>query len=540
LKKIVIVIQARTNSSRLPGKVLLPIGGLPVVVLAAKRVLSEKNIVIVATSDEKSDDHLASVVKGHGITVFRGALNNVLKRFVDCLSDYKNETIVVRLTADNIFPDAGLITEITDEFVDKELDYLCLNGELSGLPYGVSAEVMSLEAIREAYDNTYLPTDLEHVTPYLRRKYGEIYYQKHLSLDLGMYRCTIDSFSDYVNMTELFSQVQNPVQIPTFELIKILESNNKLIHKNNKLLVLGTAQLGFDYGINNESGRPTKTDSFNILSNTVENGSQYIDTANAYGNSESVIGDWLSTGWRERVKVITKLSPLTSLNDQSTKSEITQKVDESLYQSLLNLKIDIIDVFMLHRSEHISSHASAIFNRVLYWRSQGKISSLGVSVQSPEELEIVLNYPEIEFIQLPFNILDSRWKESIKKLIQEKDKRVIKVHVRSVFLQGLLLTNKKSLWLKANEDNPEKILSWLNESTIKLNQKDINSLCINYAISKPWVDAIVVGVDNTTHLDDAFKSLQLDRLTTEQIDNLERSRPNVCVSTLNPSLWKKI
>ena len=132
--KTVAILQARTNSSRLPGKVLLPINGIPMVVLAAKRAANTGREVIVATSCERSDDALAELLTRHGVRCVRGSLNNTLQRFLSALEVYEADTLVFRLTADNVFPDGALLDEIERDFVKRELDYLCCNGEVSGLP----------------------------------------------------------------------------------------------------------------------------------------------------------------------------------------------------------------------------------------------------------------------------------------------------------------------------------------------------------------------------------------------------------------------
>ena len=93
----VVVLQARTTSSRLPGKVLLPINGMPLVVLAAKRAANTGRRVIVATSMQDSDDGLAALLAHYDIPCFRGSLENTLDRVVEALSAFDDQTIVFRL-----------------------------------------------------------------------------------------------------------------------------------------------------------------------------------------------------------------------------------------------------------------------------------------------------------------------------------------------------------------------------------------------------------------------------------------------------------
>ena len=150
----VAVLQARTNSSRLPGKVLLPIKGVPLVVLAARRAANKGIDVVVATSKEESDDALVRVLQEYGISFYRGSLNNTLERIVGALSGFDDETRVFRLTADNVVPDGQLLEEIAKDFENRKLDYICGNGVESGLPYGVSAELTYLKHLREAAIST--------------------------------------------------------------------------------------------------------------------------------------------------------------------------------------------------------------------------------------------------------------------------------------------------------------------------------------------------------------------------------------------------
>lgn len=186
----VALIQARTNSSRLPGKILLPINRVPLIVCAAKRAENMGLDVIVVTSIEKSDDYLCRVLESYNIKYFRGSLNNTLQRFVLALKGYDKKTIVVRLTGDNIVPDGKFILGVVEEFVLNGYKYLTTTSESSGLPYGLSAEVMYLESLREAEMNTNDKNDCEHVTPFIKRRHGIQTYNKLSHLKLSDLRCT--------------------------------------------------------------------------------------------------------------------------------------------------------------------------------------------------------------------------------------------------------------------------------------------------------------------------------------------------------------
>ena len=112
--KPLIVIQARCSSSRLPGKVLLPVAGYPIAVLVAKRAATKGFPVVVATSTDSSDDILASTLRDYGLQVVRGPLEDVLGRCLMAIQNVSDDTAIVRLTADNLFPDGAFVEELVN------------------------------------------------------------------------------------------------------------------------------------------------------------------------------------------------------------------------------------------------------------------------------------------------------------------------------------------------------------------------------------------------------------------------------------------
>lgn len=536
----VAVLQARTNSSRLPAKVLLPINGIPLVVLAAKRAANRGRKVIVATSYKPSDDALAKVLGKHTLECFRGSLNNTLKRIVNALSEYDNRTIVFRLTADNVFPDGLLLDEIEEEFLDRRLEYLCCNGIQSGLPYGLSVEVMYLESLRDAYNSSADPFDQEHVTPSIIRKYGKKYFQKYKALNKGNYRCTIDTIDDYFSIAKIFENIKNPISIPSLSLVSMLDNLPYVpsVKKPLKRLVLGAAQLGMAYGVANESGQPSQIVSSDLVRTAISNGIEYIDTAYVYGNSEEVVKRSLSDGWGSRVNVITKLSPLIDCPVGAKNSTIKAFVDASIYKSCLQIGVKKLDVLMLHRVSHLTDWNGLVWDYLLELKELGVIGKLGVSAQNPKEVERSLSVDDVSFIQMPFNLLDWRWRKVISRIISTKQTRNLIIHVRSVFLQGLLLSDNESYWVKANTDNYQNITNWLDYQVT--NKKRINraELCIGYVSAMDWIDGLVIGMETMQQLNDNMFYFEQTSLTTIEIQELNKSCPIVEKNTLDPSLWK--
>ncbi|MNJ23672.1 3-deoxy-manno-octulosonate cytidylyltransferase [compost metagenome] len=538
--KSVAVLQARTNSSRLPGKVLLPIKGLPLVVLAAKRAANTGRKVIVATSNEPTDDALATLVEEFGLSCSRGSLENTLDRVVGALSEFDDDTLVFRLTADNVFPDGQLLDEVGQDFISRGVEYLCCNGPQSGLPYGVSAEVTWLRNLREASAISVKSYDKEHVTPYVIRKFGVNFFEKYSAQRMGEYRCTVDCLDDYLDVVRVFDGIKDPIGVGFLELVSLLTKARYQPTGKGQVprLVFGTAQLGLQYGVANRTGRPALPLCEELIKTSIVNGVTYLDTARAYGDSEEVIGTILRSGWEGRVKVITKLEPLFNCPANASVATVNAFVDASIYKSCSALMVKALDVLMLHRASHVDEWSGTIWRRLLELRELGVLKKLGVSVQSPEELMRVLQLPDVEFVQMPFNIMDWRWDAVIPAIQSAKRQRGLTVHVRSALLQGLLPSVEQGHWLRANVTDSASIIDWLNEKVIALGRLSVADLCLSYVNSLEWVDGIATGMENRYQLEENVRIFSQPPLSNRQILALDSSRPKLSNKTLDPKLWR--
>ena len=178
-----------------------------------------------------------------------------------------------------------------------------------------------------------------------------------------------------------------------------------------------------------------------------------------------------------------------------------------------------------------------VLQRVLEHKSNGLINCLGVSIQSPEELVTALSYKSIEFIQMPLNIIDWRWIGMQKKIIQEKEKRNLVIHVRSALLQGLLSSIDENLWCRAHLVNPETILNWLKKMAQVNACSDVADLCFRYVRSKSWVDGVVVGMESQEQMLKNIAYFSGPVINLEQLKEIELTRPLVSINTLDPSMW---
>lgn len=539
--KSIAVIQARTNSTRLPAKVLLPVGGMPLVVLAAKRASNTGRGVIVATSDQATDDLLVDTLAQHAIACFRGSLDDTLARVTQALAQWDDDTIVFRLTADNVFPNGALLDAMERDFVHRNLAYLACNGMASGLPYGVSAEVTRLRHLRDACAQATDAYDREHVTPYIRRQFGPAHFEGYKSLAMGQYRCTVDCLDDYLKIGALFQSLDQPVQVPLLSLLERLKqvAPPPRLGAPASRMVMGCAQLGLAYGAVNTTGQPTQASSAALIKTAIANGVTMLDTARAYGTSEDMIGEALKDGWQGRAEIATKLSPLSQCPDDASEAFVHALVDASIFQSLASLKTASLDVLLLHRAEHLSRWHGAAWHRLRAHQDAGRVHRLGVSVQNPLELEWALQEPSVSHVQLPCNLVDWRWDEAGAAIATARRQRPLTIHARSPYLQGVLLSQEAGDWARAHVNPAQAVTEWLQQMVTHCQRNSVADLCLAYLNAIEWIDGVVVGAERMEQLEQNIDLFGRPPLTPHDMALICRTRPLLNASTLDPALWLK-
>lgn len=221
-----IVLQARTTSTRLPGKALLPLAGIPSALLVAQRAARNGDDLVLATSEDPSDDYLAKIFQQAGIEVVRGPLDDVLRRFVMATDDLEPEELCVRITADNPFPDADFIHAVAEKFEQQGLDYA--SAEMFSdwtLPYGLSAEIFTVNRLRLTHEEAQFIGDREHVTPLMRKGFRSDLKVPPESGPGSLPRCTMDTIGDYLTLLQFFETVDDPIMTPWQELVEEFASH---------------------------------------------------------------------------------------------------------------------------------------------------------------------------------------------------------------------------------------------------------------------------------------------------------------------------
>jgi len=541
----IVFIQCRSSSSRLPGKALLPLQGIPSAVLCARRAANSGLDVKIVTSNDSSDDELCTILKAAQIPFFRGDLKNVLGRFNDALNAVDDDTLVVRLTGDNLFVDGALIEEALFAFQEHGKGCLRLHPPaLTGTPYGLSVEVFSVGTLRTAYSETFDDHDCEHVTPWIIRKYGlKVYRPRDLKQCQAHLRCTMDTWADYQKILAVFRKVSNPITATWQELCHHLHAigpaqgiPQRSTKKGNiSELAIGTVQFGLSYGVANTDGQPSFETAKMLVRRAIAHGVTHIDTAAAYGDAETCLGQIVTRDFQSQVTIVTKLSPLTQLSESANDQDIKAHVEASIYKSCRKLNMPVLPYLLLHRWQHRTSHNGRIWKVLKDLQQEGTISRLGVSVQNPEEALQAIADPDIKFVQLPCNILDRRFQQSGLPEKAERRKDVI-VQARSIFLQGLLIS-PAAKWPEIAGLNSVDIVNKISFLATKLNRENVPDLCIAYVRSQSWVDCLVLGMENINQLDQNVVLFNNSTLSKMQCKQVEECFENLPEKLLNPALW---
>ena len=526
---------------------MLPVGGYPSAVLGALRAANRNQETILATSDDPSDDELAQQASSHGLKVFRGPLHDVLARYYLASANLAEDDAVIRLTADNLLPDGQFAAELTEAFASTGKDYLSADSVLTGLPYGLDAEAFSVSALRRAHRQATEAFDREHVGPWIKRNCNSAVYRPRRAddSDFTYLRCTIDDEDDYRRIVCLFEDVRDPIRVRWQDLVQKLarlpgEPKFRVPYRVNtgrirSRLVLGTAQLGMDYGAVNEQGRPSVEQAVAMVRKAIAHGVTALDTARAYGTSEEVIGTALKGAWASRVEVITKLD-LSDLRADATTAQAGEGVDESIRRSCEALGSKRLQVLLLHRWQDRYSWHGAAWEHLLHLRAEGKISVLGASVYEPSEALEALADPTIEHLQIPMNVLDWRWEAAgIDRAALARPEVV--VHARSALLQGVLAHPAKR-WPEVDGLCAHECARILKELNTEFQRESVTDFCLAYVRSLPWVTSVVVGCETIEQLDENLRLFRTPELTQEQCVRARREIPRAPENFLNPSKWK--
>lgn len=335
----------------------------------------------------------------------------------------------------------------------------------------------------------------------------------------------------WLNNEILFAETSAPVVLPRhlvhdldtmedWEEAEIFWEYFKQRQKKNKL-ALGAAQFGIDYGVSNTNGKVEIEEVKRIFSVARSANINTLDTAIDYGDSEKNIGQIGSHSWN----IVTKLPPVPrECND------VTGWVREQLNGSLARLKAPQVYGLLLHRpSQLLEDIGPTLFGALKTVQSEGLVKKIGISIYRHTTLETILHQYAIDLVQAPLNIIDRSFVES--GWVNRLSLAGVEVHVRSVFLQGLLLMPPSQrpakfgpwahIWAEWDR--------WLAESGLTPLQA-----CLRYVCGLDSIDRVVVGVDSVSQLDEILSACN------GVLDSLPAFKPLQDERLINPASWDQL
>jgi aryl-alcohol dehydrogenase-like predicted oxidoreductase len=263
------------------------------------------------------------------------------------------------------------------------------------------------------------------------------------------------------------------------------------------ILCLGTAQYGMRYGITNLDGVVEETEVSKILSQANSFGISWLDTAQAYGNAEKVIGRNLPKDHTFRL-----ISKLPAQDQEVYTTDNIEKWESSLVKSCRRMGVTSLEALLIHSPKDLKKPDNAILSQwLLSIKERGLVGRLGISIYSPKDLEGIS--PEFqEIVQLPLSLYDQRLLNdgTIRRLIRQGTK----IHARSIFLQGLLLlpSCKWPIWMSRET----------REHHAKLEQLAVSRGCslqdcvLGFVKAQEYLEAVVVGICSLKELQQLLHS----------------------------------
>lgn len=294
-------------------------------------------------------------------------------------------------------------------------------------------------------------------------------------------------------------------------------TNTANVHR----LALGTVQFGLPYGVANVKGQVPLSVAEQMVRFATDIGVDTIDTAIGYGESEQTLGK-IGVG---NFKVISKLLPLPA-----SVKDVSDWALRETEASLTRLRLDSLHGLLLHRSSDLTGpQGTLLYAAMQRLKSEGLVRKIGISIYSPSELDSCDEKFEFDLIQAPFNLVDFRlyacgWLQRLKA-------QGCEVHVRSVFLQGLLLMRRPAIPAKFEQWDGiwNAWHQWLQQSG-----EDAVSACLAYPLSFPQIDRVVVGSNDLEQLRQIADAAGCD--VGHQFPNLACNEENL----INPAKWASL
>ena len=294
-------------------------------------------------------------------------------------------------------------------------------------------------------------------------------------------------------------------------------------------MTLGTVQLGMDYGICGQTERPGKTYAFSVLDCAVESGIRTLDTANNYGVSEKVIGEWLASRGDSRLPcVVTKIGPFDHSGPEALRADIRRQA----LTCLKTLGLPALDILMSHDYTDYAQNPETVGHAFHELKDEGITRLTGISAYSEDDYRRIAA-SGFDCVQIPLNVFDWRQIENggVGALAQSR----MKIFVRSVFLQGLI-------FMKPEELDPRMAFCrpYLERYQVLCRSFGLSApeLALSFILSVPGVTSVVLGCQTVEQVRKNAALLNSVRtLTAEEMQLLRDSFSDIDPRVVDPRKW---
>lgn len=295
-------------------------------------------------------------------------------------------------------------------------------------------------------------------------------------------------------------------------------------------LCLGTVQFGMDYGIFNQK-KPSLESSLACIDYAVNNGVKAIDTATAYGDAEKIVGEYIKANSNKRKELFISTKFLPNLLDDVSSKNYVEIIRDNLQKSLKTLYTDYVDAYLLHSARY------AFNDEILYALSkmeqEGLAKKVGVSVYEPNEALACLKSPYVNFMQLPYSILDHRMKES--GVFNSSLTGKCEIHSRTAFVKGLVKLKCDEVPKYLVKAKP--VLAHLDKLCKETGYSAIE-LAINYVKRENAISHLVIGIRNLQQLKEDIKIFN-STIDKDVFALIDKEFSDVEADIVIPSLWKR-
>lgn len=300
---------------------------------------------------------------------------------------------------------------------------------------------------------------------------------------------------------------------------------------NLSAFALGTVQLGIEYGLGEHSAKPTEEAAFAILDRAVDLGINTLDTANNYGDSEAVIGRWLTKRRAEGKKlpyIVTKVGPLKHGSYDILRDDVMYQLEGCMKR----LCIDKLDIFMLHDYEDYAKDRDAMQKIFAEIKTQDLYDYSAISAYSRHDYGVIAD-SGFDATQIPLNVFD--WGQIENGGLQKLADSGMMIFTRSVFLQGLVFHTPEDL-----DPRMDFCFPYLKRYIELYKEFELSpaALALSFVLSLPGVTQAVMGCDTADQVESNCNLFdQTVKLSQEQMDKLHDAFRGIDPRVINPGMW---